>query len=139
MGRRWQPFHKLRGGYCRLSCLVTLELIKNSIIQNVAEVGEYTLDALSEIQVRHPSIGQVRGKGLMIGFEFVEDRQTRKPTYNLRDLVLEKVFQHGLLTLGCGESAIRISPPLNISRGLIDEGLEILESAINDTEEEGLE
>ena len=139
MGCRWQPFHQLRGGYCRLSCLVTLELIKNGIIQNVAELGEYTLDALNEIQVRHPSIGQVRGKGLMIGFEFVEDRQTRKPTHNLRDLVLEQAFRHGLRTLVCGESAIRISPPLNISRDLIDEGLEILDAAINDTEEEGLE
>jgi len=139
MGRRWQPFHQLRGGYCRLPCLVTLELIKNGIIQNVAEVGVYTLDALSEIQVRHPNTGQIRVKGSMIGFEFVEDRQTRKPTYNLRDLVLEQAFQHGLLTLVCGESAIRISPPLNISRDLIDEGLEILEAAINDTEEEGLD
>jgi len=107
--------------------------------QNATEVGEYTLDALCEIQVRHPSIGQVRRKGLMIGVEFAEDRQTRKPAYNLRDRVLEQAFQHGLLTLGCGESAIRIYPPLNISRDLIDEGLEILEAAINDAEEEGLD
>jgi 4-aminobutyrate aminotransferase len=121
-----------------ISCsagLATLELIGNSMMQNAAEVGEYTLDALSEIQVRHPSIGQVRGKGLMIGIEFVEDRQTRNPATALRDRVFEQAFQRGLLTLGCGESTIRISPPLNISRDLIDEGLEILEIAISDAEE----
>ncbi|MCK4963134.1 MAG: aminotransferase class III-fold pyridoxal phosphate-dependent enzyme, partial [Anaerolineales bacterium] len=121
-----------------ISCsagLATLELIGNGMMQNAAEVGEYTLDALSEIQVRHPSIGQVRGKGLMIGIEFVEDRQSRNPATALRDRVFEQAFQRGLLTLGCGESTIRISPPLNISRDLIDEGLEILEIAISDAEE----
>jgi 4-aminobutyrate aminotransferase len=115
--------------------LVTLELIENGMMQNAAEMGEHILDALSEIQVRHPSIGDVRGKGLMIGIEFVLDRETQQPAQDMRDRISQIAFEHGLLTLGCGESSIRISPALNITRELIDEGLEIFETAIQSAEE----
>ena len=119
--------------------LATLELIESEMLQNAAEMGEYTLDALAEIQVRHPSIGQVRGKGLMIGIDFVEDHDTRKPASDLRDRIAELVFEYGGLTLGCGDSTIRLAPPLNITKSLIDEGLEILETAISEAEAEGLD
>lgn len=119
--------------------LATLDLVESEMMQNAAEIGEYTLDALSEIQVRHPSIGQVRGKGLMIGIDFVEDHDSRKPAHDLRDRIAQKVFEFGALTLGCGDSAIRLSPPLNITRSLMDEGLEILEAAISDAEAEGFD
>jgi 4-aminobutyrate aminotransferase len=119
--------------------LATLELIESEMMQNAAEMGEYTLDALAEIQVRHPSIGQVRGKGLMIGIDFIEDQDTRKPASDLRDRIAELAFEYGVLTLGCGDSAIRLSPPLNITKSLIDEGLEILETAISEAEKEGLD
>ncbi len=119
--------------------LTTLELIESEMLQNAAELGEYTLDALAEIQVRHPSIGQVRGKGLMIGIEFVEDRDTRKPAPALRDRIAELTFEYGALTLACGDSAIRLAPPLNITRSLMNEGLEILETAISEAEAEGFD
>jgi 4-aminobutyrate aminotransferase len=119
--------------------LATLELIESEMMQNAAEIGEYTLDVLAEIQIRHPCIGHVRGKGLMIGIEFVEDRDTRKPARNLRNRITQKAFEYGVLTLGCGDSAIRLSPPLNITRSLMDEGLEILEAAISDAEAEGFD
>jgi 4-aminobutyrate aminotransferase len=106
-------------------------------MQNAADVGQYTLDALAEIQARHRSIGEVRGKGLMIGIEFVKDRETKKPAKKLRDTIELKAFAHGLLTLGCGDSTLRISPPLVIDRPLIDEGLEILEASITEAESEG--
>lgn len=118
--------------------LATLELIEQGMMQNAAEVGEYTLDALAEIQARHPSMGQVRGKGLMVGIEFVKDRETKDPAHDLRDRIEHKAFEKGLLTLGCGMSTIRIAPPLNISREIVDEGLEILEAAITEAENEGL-
>lgn len=116
--------------------LATLDLIENEYLQNAAEVGEYTLDALAEIMTRHPQIGDVRGIGLMIGVEFVRDRHSKTPNSRLRDRIIELAFQGGLLTLGCGKSAIRICPPLSISRGEIDEGLHVLEQAITLAERE---
>ncbi len=59
--------------------LATIELIENEYMQNAADMGEYVMDILEEIMARHPSIGCVRGKGLMIGVEFVKDRGTKDP------------------------------------------------------------
>jgi 4-aminobutyrate aminotransferase len=73
-----------------ISCaaaLATLDLIEKQYMANAAEVGSYTLDALSEIATRHPSVGQVRGIGLMIGLEFVKDKVTKEPAKHLRDVV----------------------------------------------------
>jgi 4-aminobutyrate aminotransferase len=120
-----------------LSCsagLATLNLIGNGLMKNAAEMGDYLLDALAEIQARHPSIGQVRGKGLMIGMEFVSDRETREPAPELREQIVENAFKRGLLTMGCGESTIRFAPALNITRNLVDESLLIIEDAITDVE-----
>ena len=66
----------------------------------------------------------------MIGVEFVQDQVTREPDQGLRDSIIHKAFEGGLLTLGCGESSIRISPALNISQDEMDEGLRIFEGAI---------
>lgn len=110
--------------------LATLDLIQTQYRQNAAEVGEYTLDALSEIMVRHPSIGDVRGRGLMIGVEMVKDCASKEPAARLRDAVVDGAFERGLLTLGCGRSTIRISPPLCITSSDVDEGLEIFEEAV---------
>ena len=112
------------------AALATIDLIKNQYMENAADTGKYALDALEEILARHNSIGQVRGLGLMIGVEFVKDRQTREPENELRDRVVDLAFERGLLTLGCGRSTIRICPPLSVSRSEMDEGLEILEEAI---------
>jgi 4-aminobutyrate aminotransferase len=120
------------------SGLATIDLIEQEYLQNAADVGNYALDALEEIATRHPTIGEVRGIGLMIGVEFVMDRSTKEPANSLRDQIVTNAFERGLLTLGCGSSTIRVSPPLNISRSEIDEGLEIFEEAINLTEKEFL-
>jgi len=111
--------------------LATINLIQESYLQNVRDVGEYTLDALAEIMARHPSMGDVRGIGLMIGVEFVEDRDTKEPAIALRDDIVDLAFERGLLTLGCGKSTIRISPPLSTSRSEVDEALMIFEEAIH--------
>ena len=112
------------------AALATLDLIRDEYLQNAREVGEYAIDALNEIAVRHPSIGQVRGIGLMIGVEFVMDKQTREPAHDLRERVVDYAFRRGLLTLGCGKSTIRFSPPLSITRCEVDEGMEIFDEAI---------
>lgn len=116
------------------AALATLDLVEDELLENAATLGEYTLDALSEIQTRHKSIGQVRGKGLMIGVDFVKDQESREPAHDLRDKVEELAFQNGLLVMGCGKSTMRIAPALSIDKALIDEGLEKLESAITEAE-----
>ena len=80
--------------------------------------------------MRHPSIGDVRGKGLMIGLEFVKDKSTKEPNEEIRNLVEEIGFEHGLLLLGCGKSTIRLAPPLCITQPEMDEALEIFEETI---------
>ncbi|MEN4013539.1 MAG: acetyl ornithine aminotransferase family protein [Bellilinea sp.] len=122
-----------------LSCsaaLATLDLIENGMMQNAVEVGEFALQKLRRMQENHPSIGEVRGIGLMIGIEFVCDRQTRGHADNLRDRIVDIAFEKGLLTLGAGRNVIRISPPLNISLAEMEEGLEILDQAIFQAEQE---
>ncbi|HSB91319.1 MAG TPA: acetyl ornithine aminotransferase family protein [Anaerolineales bacterium] len=122
-----------------VASLATLDLIEHEMMQNAAEVGTYTLDALAEIQCRHATIGHVRGKGLMIGIEFVKNRETKEAAHGLRERILDRAFTHGLLLLGCGESTVRLAPPLNIERQQVDEALEILEAAVTEAESEGLD
>ncbi|MCL4529100.1 MAG: aminotransferase class III-fold pyridoxal phosphate-dependent enzyme, partial [Chloroflexi bacterium] len=118
------------------AALATIDLIEKKYMQNAAEVGQYALDALEEIKARHPSIGDVRGKGLMIGVEFVMNRETKEPASKLYERVVDLAFERGLLTLGCGQSVIRIAPPLSISKSEVDEGLVIFEEAIGLAEKE---
>ncbi len=120
------------------AALKTIELLENGYLDNAAEVGQYTLDALHEIAVRHPSIGEVRGIGLMIGVEFIRDKKTKEPANELRDDVVHKAFERGLLLLGCSKSVIRIAPPLSITQKEIDEGLTIFEEALTLAEKENL-
>ncbi len=122
-----------------ISCaaaLATFELINDEYLANAADVGQYTMDALEEIQARHPSMGDVRGRGLMIGVEFVQDRNTKEPAKELCDRIVELAFERGLLTLGCGKSVIRIAPALSINKSEIDEGLQTFEEAITLAEKE---
>jgi len=116
-----------------ISCaasLATIDLLEESYLANATEVGQYALDALQEIQVRHPSIGDVRGKGLMIGVEFVKDKATKEPNEEIRNMIEDTGFEHGLLLLGCGKSTIRLAPPLCITKSEMDEALEIFEETI---------
>lgn len=118
------------------AALATLELIENEYLDNAAVVGKFILNQLKAMQTRHPSIGSVRGIGLMIGIEFVTDLITRAPATDLRNRVEHRAFEKGLLTLGCGRSVIRVSPALCITQEEAVEGLKILEEAISEVENE---
>jgi len=122
-----------------ISCaaaLATIELVESEFMQNAAEVGEYAMDALKEIQARHQSIGEVRGKGLMIGVEFIKDQEGKEPAHDLTERIVELGYERGLLMLSCGKSVIRIAPPLSISKSEMDEGLRIFEDALTAAEKE---
>jgi 4-aminobutyrate aminotransferase len=120
-----------------ISCaaaLATIDLLENGLIDNSRQAGQYALDALEEIAVRHPSIGEVRGKGLMIGVEFVKDKTTKDRAPDIRDRVIHSSFERGLLLLGCGRNTVRFTPPLTVSTAEIDEALVIFEDAITEAE-----
>jgi 4-aminobutyrate aminotransferase len=123
-----------------ISCaaaLATIDLIENEYMENASTVGQYTLDALHEIMARHPSIGDVRGIGLMIGVEFVKDRKSKLPAEELCSKIVDLAFERGLILLSCGRSVMRIAPPLSISKAEVDEGLAIFEEAVTLAEKEG--
>ncbi len=118
-----------------VSALATLEVIeKEGAMQQASETGAHILDALAEMQMRHPSIGDVRGRGLMIAVEFVRDRTSKERAVELRDRIVNRAFENGLLLLPCGGSSIRMSPPLNIPMNLVEEGLHIFEEALTESE-----
>lgn len=135
----WPPgAHGNTYGGNPMSCtaaLETIRLIGGGFMENAAEVGRYTLDILDEMAVRHPSMGEVRGKGLMIGVEFVKDKATKDRGTSIRDHVIHTAFEHGLLLLGCGRNTIRLTPPLNVAQPQVDEALEIFEHCITEAEQ----
>jgi 4-aminobutyrate aminotransferase len=118
------------------AALATMDLIEDGYMENARSVGDYTRQVVEKMVENHPSIGQVRGIGLMIGIEFVTDRKSKKRATKLRDRIVDLCFEHGLITLGCGRNTIRISPPLNVQTAEIDEGLAILDHAIRIAEQE---
>jgi len=122
------------------SALATLEVIEQEgLMQRAIESGEFIQDALIEMEARHPSIGQVRGRGLMIGIEFVKNHRTKERAVTLRDHIIQRAFEMGLLLIPCGTNSIRMTPPLNIDRPLIEEGLHIFEQALTEAEAQFME
>lgn len=117
---------------CCAAALATLELVEREYAANAATVGEYFIQRLRELQQRFPCIGEVRGKGLMIGMELVTDRAGRAPAKKLCEAVLTRAYHHGLLLLSCGASTVRFIPPLMVNRGHVDEALTLLEPALNE-------
>jgi 4-aminobutyrate aminotransferase len=117
---------------CCAAALATLELVEREYAANAAAVGDYFIGRLRELQQRFPSIGDVRGKGLMIGIELVTDRATRAPAKALCEAVLTRAFHNGLLLLSCGQSTVRFIPPLMIDRTHVDEAMGLLETALTE-------
>ena len=96
--------------------LTTIDLLEESLIDNAAKMGQFLLDGLNELKKKHAIIGDVRGKGLMIGIELVKDRETNEPA---PETLLEAeiaLFNRGVIVQGCGISTIRLSPPLVIDQ-----------------------
>jgi len=114
------------------AALATLDLVEKEYAANAAEVGQYFMERLRELQARFGCIGDLRGKGLMIGMELVVDRVSCKPARELVDRVLTRAFHNGLLLLSCGASTVRFIPPLMINRGHVDEAMVLLESALTE-------
>jgi 4-aminobutyrate aminotransferase len=111
--------------------LKTIELLENGLIDNAARQGEYLMEGLHGLQRKYADrIVEIRGRGLMIGIEFVDTVENMKPVPQLRDRIVEECFARGLILIGCGASAIRFSPPLIIDRDDCDTALKIFDEAI---------
>ena len=115
-----------------VAALETIRLVKNGLMQNAAEVGHYLHDRLKELAQRHRLIGDVRGRGLMIGIELVRDRQTKERATSERDAVVMAAFRRGLLVLAAGLNTIRVSPPLVLTREQADTAVHLLDEAFGE-------
>jgi 4-aminobutyrate aminotransferase len=102
---------------------------KNDLVENSRIQGDYLIKQLRELQKKYPIIGDVRGLGLMVGVEFVEDSK-KTPAKEKRNVIIKEAFKRGLLLLGAGDSSLRIAPPLIIDQKEIDVGLAIFEDAL---------
>jgi 4-aminobutyrate aminotransferase len=130
----WVPgSHASTFGGNPISCraaLKTIELLEEGLIENAVQIGDYLLEKLRGLQRQFQLIGEVRGKGLMIGVELVKDRDTKEKAIEERNRIIQACFERGLLILGCGENVIRLIPPLIIKQQEVDTALTILEEVL---------
>jgi 4-aminobutyrate aminotransferase len=118
------------------AALATMDIIEREAMGNAARVGAKMLERLNGWKQTHPLVGDVRGRGLMIGIELVKDKVTREPATALRNKVETLAFERGLMILGCGETTIRLSPPLIVKEEEAMVALDILEDALTEVEKE---
>jgi 4-aminobutyrate aminotransferase len=109
--------------------LATLEFMESRRLgEKAAEKGRYLMKLLGELKEKHPIIGDVRGIGLMIGVELVEEN--KDPAVEKFKLIIKHSLEGGMILLPAGDSVVRFVPPLIITMEEIDRGLEIFESAL---------
>jgi 4-aminobutyrate aminotransferase len=134
----WPPgAHASTFGGNPVSCAAAIEtiaLLKRQLVANAASVGAHLKSGLAALADKHPFIGDVRGRGLMVGVELVKDRKTKERAIAERDAVVSACFARGLLLLGAGKNAIRFSPPLVLSRDQADTAIRIFDEALTKVE-----
>jgi len=117
---------------CCAAALATLDVVEHELLPNVSKLGDRLLAGARRLQEKSAVIGDVRGRGLMVGIEFVKDRATRQPAPELpRDLVA-RAFQQGLLLLGAGRSSLRLAPPLVVDEYDVDTALRIIDECLRE-------
>jgi 4-aminobutyrate aminotransferase/(S)-3-amino-2-methylpropionate transaminase len=121
-----------------LGCAAALASIsyieRHNLVQRSAEIGERMLDALEEMYARYPIIGDVRGRGSMVGFEIVTDRKTKEPSPGLARQIRDACYQRGVIASNVGGmygNVFKLSPPLVITDAQIDFALEAMDESIS--------
>lgn len=113
----------------------TIQVIEEEgLVDNAVRMGKRLVDAAQEMQRRHAVIGDVRGKGLIVGLDLVKNARTREPAGELRDEVVLRAFKKGLLILGCGPSSVRFTPALTVDADTVEEALTVFEEALTEAE-----
>jgi 4-aminobutyrate aminotransferase len=113
------------------AALATLDIVEQ-MLPHVAQMGDRMLGHARRFMDKYAVVGDVRGRGLMIGIEFVKDRGTKVPYAELIDRITERAFGKGLLLLGCGQSTFRLAPPLVLDQYDVDTGMGILEECLGE-------
>jgi 2,2-dialkylglycine decarboxylase (pyruvate) len=115
-----------------LAVLAVIE--EERLVDGARERGEYLLERLRELQAKHEQVGDVRGRGLLVGLELVEDRESRRPANALGAAVTEECLRRGLsmniVRAGSSANCFRMAPPLTITRDEIDLAVEILDASL---------
>ena len=119
---------------CVAAALATMDLLETQYIANARRIGEFLMQRMADWPTRHKIVGDVRGKGLMIGVEIVRDRKTKERAGDLREAIVNRAFEKGLLLLGAGENTIRIAPPLLVDEEQSDFAARTLDACISETE-----
>ena len=113
------------------AALATLDVIeRENLLENSAKVGSHVLSRMADWTSRHELVGDVRGRGLMIGVDIVKDKATKEYGAAERDRIVEMAFERGILFLGCGPSSIRLCPPLIVTKEEADVAVDVLEECI---------
>ena len=116
------------------AALMTIELLEKGLVANAEKMGKHLLAELKRMQARHRLIGDVRGKGLMIGIECVRDPDSKEMAIEERNDIIQRCFRKGLLLLGAGQNVIRLVPPLMVTKRDADIALEILDAVFDEVE-----
>ncbi len=123
-----------------LSCVAAsavIDAIKEAkLLENANKIGTHIMKRLEELKEQSEIVGDVRGKGLMIGIELVQDKESKKPASQKANEVMMRSWKRGVAVILCGASTIRIAPPLTISKELMDTALDIVEDTIKEVEKE---
>ena len=119
---------------CIAAGLATFDLIESEYRENAGQVGDYIFQKTADWTTKYKIVGDVRGRGLMIGIEIVHDQKTKEKGADLRNHIVDLAFRRGLCILGAGENTLRLAPPLLIDREQADAALAILEQCIQEVE-----
>jgi 4-aminobutyrate aminotransferase len=119
---------------CIAASIATLGLLENQYMANAARMGDYIMKRTADWREKHKIVGEVRGRGLMIGIEFVRDQKTKEKANDLRNKLVQMAFHKGLLVLGSGDTTLRLCPPLLIDEAQADFALDTLEACITELE-----
>lgn len=112
------------------AAMATLDMVEECLMENAREMGDLLMARMREWPSRFPIVGDVRGLGLMLGFEIVRDQGTKERAPDLRDRIETLAFERGLLVLGCGQNTVRLSPPLVITKDQAEWALDTLEECL---------
>jgi 4-aminobutyrate aminotransferase len=119
---------------CIAASLATIKLLEEKYMANAARMGELIMKETIDWKQKHKIVGDIRGRGLMIGIEFVRDQKTREKAPELRNEIVEHAFYKGLLVLGSGDTTLRLCPPLLVDEEQVDFALRTLDGVITDVE-----
>jgi len=111
---------------CATANAVIEVIEEENLLARAEKLGEKTLKFFNDLKEECKIIGDVRGKGLMIGVELVKNRETKEPAKKELQEILTECFKKGVLVIGAGVSTLRLAPPLSIPEDLLEKGLEII-------------